>query len=297
MAFSCSAQRSLDLVPPRGNGQSSYTATPCRSGSLHGAPFRRLQEALNSSHQSVKLLLDQDLLPSSPFSWPCWGHGADTRNPTYVPPTIPRAAGTSVRRVEAAEWLGRAVIHHITISPLPALRPLFPQREEAAGGRVGAMEKPRTWTSTAGRKCCYPRIAKGRFPRTAKRPGSHRGSNFMLAFLGQQSAAIPGERPMPPRCARGPRPQGPLFWDRKPLLSPYRASRAGRSAHRTLAPSPSCAAQRIQDSGPRGRNFPQKSDKRNASGASHWHFHQLLFSNGDVEIAHFKNNQTQRKPF
>ena len=100
---------------------------------------------------------------------------------------------------------------------------------------------------------------------------------------------------MPPRCARGPRPQGPLFWDRKPLLSPYRASRAGRSAHRTLAPSPSSAAQRIQDSGPRGRNFPQKSDKRNASGASHWHFHQLLFSNGDVEIAHFKNNQTQRK--
>ena len=100
---------------------------------------------------------------------------------------------------------------------------------------------------------------------------------------------------MPPRCARGPRPQGPLFWDRKPLLSPYRASRADRPAHRTLAPSPSSAAQRIQDSGPRGRNFPPKSDKRNASGASHWHFHQLLFSNGDVEIAHFKNNQTQRK--
>ena len=149
--------------------------------------------------------------------------------------------------------------------------------------------------ATAGRKCCYPRIAKGRFPRTAKRPGKPHGSNFLFAFLGQQSAANPGERPMPPRCVRGPRPQGPLFWDRKPLLSPYRASRAGRSAHRTLAPSPSCAAQRIQDSGPRGRNFPQKSDKRNASGASHWHFHQLLFSNGDVEIAHFKNNQTQRK--
>ena len=50
---------------------------------------------------------------------------------------------------------------------------------------------------------------------------------------------------MPPRCARGPRPEGPLFWDRKPLLSPYRARRAGRSAHRTLAPSPSCAAQRM----------------------------------------------------
>ena len=65
---------------------------------------------------------------------------------------------------------------------------------------------------------------------------------------------------MPPRCARGPRPQGPLFWDRKPLLSPYRASRAGRSAHRTLAPSPSCAAQRIQDSGPRGRNFRPSSE-------------------------------------
>ena len=58
---------------------------------------------------------------------------------------------------------------------------------------------------------------------------------------------------MPPRRERGPRPQGPLFWDRKPLLSPYRARRAGRSAHRTLAPSPSSAAQRIQDSGPRGR--------------------------------------------
>ena len=115
MAFSCSAQRSLDPESPRGNGQSSYTATPCWSGSLLGAPFRRLQEALNSSHLSVKLLLDQDLLPPSPFSWPGWGHGADTRNPTYVPPTIPMAAGTSVRRVEAAEWLGRAVIHHLTI--------------------------------------------------------------------------------------------------------------------------------------------------------------------------------------
>ena len=84
--------------------------------------------------------------------------------------------------------------------------------------------------STAGRKCCYPRIAKGRFPRTAKRHGNTGGLNFMLAFLGKQSAANPGERPMPPPCVRGPRPQGPLFWDRKPLLSPYRASRAGRSA-------------------------------------------------------------------
>ena len=131
MAFSCSAQRSLDLVPPRGNGQSWYTATPCRSGSLHGAPFRRLQEALNSSHQLVKLLLDQDLLPPSPFSWPCWGHGADTRNPTYVPMPFPRAAGTSVRRVEAAEWLGRAVIHHLTIFFVGSGEPV--RRRESEG--------------------------------------------------------------------------------------------------------------------------------------------------------------------
>ena len=86
---------------------------------------------MNSSHQSVKLLLDQDLLPSSPFSWPCWGHGADTRNPTYVPPTIPRAAGTSMRRVKAAEWLGRAVIHHLTIFFVGSGEPV--RRRESEG--------------------------------------------------------------------------------------------------------------------------------------------------------------------
>ena len=64
-------------------------------------------------------------------------------------------------------------------------------REQKGGGRA-----------TAGRKCCYPRIAKGRFPRIAKRPGIGRGSNFLFAFLGKQSAANPGERPMPPRCVR-----------------------------------------------------------------------------------------------
>ena len=131
MAFSCSARRSHRSGVLHGNGQSSYTATPCRSKSMHRAPFRRLQGALNSSHQSVKLLLDQDLLPPSPFSWPCWGHGADTRNPTYVPPTIPRAAGTSVRRVEAAEWLGRAVIHHLTIFFVGSGEPV--RRRESEG--------------------------------------------------------------------------------------------------------------------------------------------------------------------
>ena len=101
--------------PVAGYHLSSYTTTPCRFEFSHDESFRRLQEALNSSHQLVKLLLDQDLLPPRPFSWPCWGHGSDTRNSIDVPPAFPRAAGTSVRRMVATEWLGRAVIHHLAI--------------------------------------------------------------------------------------------------------------------------------------------------------------------------------------
>ena len=44
-------------------------------------------------------------------SW--FGHARE-RNSIDVPPAFPKAAGTPMRRTVATEWLGRAVIHHLT---------------------------------------------------------------------------------------------------------------------------------------------------------------------------------------
>ena len=93
----------------------------------HDEPLRWLQEALNSSHQLVKLLFWQDLLPSHPFPWPSWGHPADTQNPIGAQPTSLRAAGTSETRTPS--W------SCFRAGGYPSLRHLFRRHREPACSR------------------------------------------------------------------------------------------------------------------------------------------------------------------
>ena len=83
---------------------------------MHRAPFRRLQGALNSSHQSVKLLLDQGSPAIKPIFLAVLGAWSGHAKPDLRLHALPEGSwDVRVRRVEAAEWLGRAVIHHVTI--------------------------------------------------------------------------------------------------------------------------------------------------------------------------------------
>ena len=107
--------------PVAGYHLSSYTTTPCRFEFSHDESFRRLQEALNSSHQLVILLFWQDLLLSHPFPWPSRGHPADAQNLIGAQSTIPRAAGTSETRIRCAHTAA-----HCTHTGCPLVSPRLP---------------------------------------------------------------------------------------------------------------------------------------------------------------------------